>query len=182
MHIPLLLAAAAVVVADTTTIINPSTNWGTWAGWATSLAWWAKEFGVRDDLADIFFTTQMAAYNGTNSARSRPQYSPLQRRCLYPQLYQRRSHGCISQDDSPASGRRILDRLELVTPLQRAGTGLWTVISGRCWRRLAIGVSTTSNCSAIVQSGGCARSIILLGQTRVATTCSHGMCRTIRCI
>ncbi|RKU47969.1 hypothetical protein DL546_003612 [Coniochaeta pulveracea] len=66
MHIPLVLAFAAVVAADTTTTINPSTNWGTWDGWGTSLAWWAKEFGNRDDLADIFFTTRTTSFSGTS--------------------------------------------------------------------------------------------------------------------
>jgi galactan endo-1,6-beta-galactosidase len=66
MHIPLLLAAAAVVAADTTTTISPSTNWGTWDGWGTSLAWWAKRFGTRDDLADIFFTTKTTTFAGTS--------------------------------------------------------------------------------------------------------------------
>lgn len=66
MHVLPLLAAAAVVVADTTTTINPSTNWGTWDGWGTSLAWWAKKFGNHDDLADIFFTTRTTSFSGTN--------------------------------------------------------------------------------------------------------------------
>jgi galactan endo-1,6-beta-galactosidase len=44
------------VEADTTTTINPTSDWGTWEGWGVSLAWWAKAFGDRDDLADTFFT------------------------------------------------------------------------------------------------------------------------------
>ncbi|GAA2049640.1 hypothetical protein GCM10009839_64610 [Catenulispora yoronensis] len=50
--------------ADSTTTIDPGTSWGTWEGWGTSLAWWAKAFGNRDDLADIFFTLNQAPYNG----------------------------------------------------------------------------------------------------------------------
>ncbi|OIW33091.1 endo-beta-1,6-galactanase [Coniochaeta ligniaria NRRL 30616] len=62
----MLAAAAALAAADTTTTISPSTNWGTWDGWGTSLAWWAKEFGTRDDLADIFFSTKTTSFNGTS--------------------------------------------------------------------------------------------------------------------
>ena len=31
-------------------------SFGVWEGWGTSLAWWGKAFGDRDDLADAFFT------------------------------------------------------------------------------------------------------------------------------
>ncbi|KAK6068880.1 endo-beta-1,6-galactanase [Seiridium cupressi] len=61
-----LLSRAFLARADTTTTINPDTNWGTWEGWGTSLAWWAAAFGTRDDLADIFFTTNSVAYNGAS--------------------------------------------------------------------------------------------------------------------
>ncbi|MEZ0115188.1 galactan endo-1,6-beta-galactosidase [Catenulispora sp. EB89] len=50
--------------ADYTTTVDPGTSWGTWEGWGTSLAWWAKAFGNRDDIADIFFTLNSAPYNG----------------------------------------------------------------------------------------------------------------------
>ncbi|KUI66445.1 Endo-beta-1,6-galactanase [Cytospora mali] len=49
-------AFVALAVADETYTINATTNWGTWEGWGVSLAWWAKAFGDRDDLADIFFS------------------------------------------------------------------------------------------------------------------------------
>ena len=42
--------------ADYTTVVNPSTTWGTWEGWGTSLCWWANVFGYRDDMADLLFT------------------------------------------------------------------------------------------------------------------------------
>lgn len=48
--------------ANYTTRINPKSDWGTWEGWGTSLAWWAKAFGDRDDLADIFFTMKCTSY------------------------------------------------------------------------------------------------------------------------
>ncbi|KAK7732541.1 Endo-beta-1 6-galactanase [Cytospora paraplurivora] len=51
-------AFAALVRADETSTINASSNWGTWEGWGVSLAWWAKAFGDRDDLADIFFSLE----------------------------------------------------------------------------------------------------------------------------
>lgn len=49
-------AFAALAVADETYTIDASSNWGTWEGWGVSLAWWAKAFGDRDDLADILFS------------------------------------------------------------------------------------------------------------------------------
>lgn len=44
------------MAANYTTRINPEVNWGTWEGWGTSLAWWAKTFGDQDDIADILFS------------------------------------------------------------------------------------------------------------------------------
>ena len=38
--------------------IDPAVTHGTWEGWGTSLAWFAKIFGDRDDLADALFTTK----------------------------------------------------------------------------------------------------------------------------
>ncbi|RYP64110.1 hypothetical protein DL771_008929 [Monosporascus sp. 5C6A] len=58
--------AADVKAADTTTTINAKSNWGTWEGWGTSLCWWAKAFGNRDDLADIFFTLGSHQFAGQN--------------------------------------------------------------------------------------------------------------------
>ncbi|KAL7808191.1 glycoside hydrolase family 30 protein [Trichoderma gracile] len=50
--------------ADTTLSIDPNSNWGTWEGWGVSLAWWAKAFGNRDDLASVFFSRNNQAVNG----------------------------------------------------------------------------------------------------------------------
>jgi len=58
------LALARFTVADLTTTLDPTSNWGTWEGWGVSLAWWAKAFGGRDDLADIFFATSSTTLNG----------------------------------------------------------------------------------------------------------------------
>ncbi|KAJ9151963.1 Endo-beta-1,6-galactanase [Pleurostoma richardsiae] len=58
-----LLGRVPFAVADTTTTINAKSNWGTWDGWGTSLAWWAKKFGNRDDLADIFFSLNTTSFN-----------------------------------------------------------------------------------------------------------------------
>ncbi|KAL0933983.1 glycoside hydrolase family 30 protein (endo-beta-1,6-galactanase) [Colletotrichum truncatum] len=60
------LAAISPVAADTTTIIDAKSDRGTWEGWGTSLAWWARKFGNRDDLADIFFTTKSTTFTGVN--------------------------------------------------------------------------------------------------------------------
>ncbi|KAI9686698.1 MAG: Endo-beta-1 6-galactanase [Bathelium mastoideum] len=53
-------------VADETTTISSTTNWGTWEGWGVSLAWWAKAFGTRSDLASIFFSTSSTTYDGAS--------------------------------------------------------------------------------------------------------------------
>lgn len=63
------LAALLSVVsakADHTTALNPETVWGTWEGWGVSLCWWANVFGARDDLADLFFTTNYVSLDGQN--------------------------------------------------------------------------------------------------------------------
>uniref|UniRef100_L2FF85 Secreted endo-beta-galactanase n=1 Tax=Colletotrichum fructicola (strain Nara gc5) TaxID=1213859 RepID=L2FF85_COLFN len=67
MHFSLNLAVALLaghVAADTTTTIDAKSDRGTWEGWGTSLAWWARKFGNRDDLADIFFTTNWNSIDG----------------------------------------------------------------------------------------------------------------------
>ena len=43
-------------------MIDAKSNWGVWEGWGTSLAWWAKRFGDRNDLADVFFTMNDVAF------------------------------------------------------------------------------------------------------------------------
>ena len=50
--------------ADVSTTIDPRTDWGAWEGWGTSLCWWGKAHGNRDDLADIFFTRNTVQYQG----------------------------------------------------------------------------------------------------------------------
>lgn len=62
IEIALVLASGLCVNADLTTTINPKSNWGIWEGWGTSLAWWAQQFGDRDDLADIFFTLKQTKF------------------------------------------------------------------------------------------------------------------------
>lgn len=52
----LLALGMPAVVAEQTTNITTNLYPCVWDGWGTSLAWWAKAFGDRDDLADIFFT------------------------------------------------------------------------------------------------------------------------------
>src|SRR5262245_44725339 len=63
-----LVIAAALVAgtarADHTTGIDPGNPGPVWEGWGTSLAWWAKAFGDRDDLADLLFTLGSVAYGG----------------------------------------------------------------------------------------------------------------------
>ena len=61
-----LLTLLPLAAANVTTTISPSTSYGTWQGWGVSLAWWAAQFGQRDDLADIFFTTDSTTFNGVS--------------------------------------------------------------------------------------------------------------------
>ncbi|MFD5340657.1 glycoside hydrolase [Streptomyces hawaiiensis] len=56
--------------ADATIAVDPSKDYGTWEGWGTSLAWWAKVFGnsaeYADVFADLFFTDKWVNVNGTS--------------------------------------------------------------------------------------------------------------------
>jgi galactan endo-1,6-beta-galactosidase len=62
----------AAVLGQTTTAeaaaasIDPRVDWGAWEGWGTSLCWWGKAHGNRDDLADVFFTRDTVQYQGTS--------------------------------------------------------------------------------------------------------------------
>lgn len=58
--------ATGTAHADATIAFGPSTSYGTWEGWGTSLAWWANVFGARTDFADAFFTTNSVTYNSTS--------------------------------------------------------------------------------------------------------------------
>ncbi|MFF7738281.1 glycoside hydrolase [Streptomyces sp. NPDC007984] len=56
--------------ADSTITVDPSTTYGTWEGWGTSLAWWANVFGASatyaDVFADLFFTDKWVTYQGAS--------------------------------------------------------------------------------------------------------------------
>lgn len=58
-------AVATAARAAYTTTVAPGTSWGTWEGWGTSLAWWGKAFGNRNDLADIMFTRSSVNFGGS---------------------------------------------------------------------------------------------------------------------
>lgn len=67
LHTSMLLIASLLlgaVYADVTTTVDPKTTWGTWEGWGVSLAWWAKAFGDRTDLASAFFSTALTEVDG----------------------------------------------------------------------------------------------------------------------
>lgn len=51
------------IISPVPIFIDPKSDWGTWEGWGTSLAWWAKQFGDRDDLADVLFTLKFTSVN-----------------------------------------------------------------------------------------------------------------------
>ncbi|WCE02479.1 glycoside hydrolase (plasmid) [Streptomyces sp. HUAS 31] len=61
--------ATGTARADSTISVDPSTTYGTWEGWGTSLAWWAKVFGssaeYSDVFADLLFTDKTVTYMGT---------------------------------------------------------------------------------------------------------------------
>ncbi|KIN00722.1 glycoside hydrolase family 30 protein [Oidiodendron maius Zn] len=61
-----LLGYSLLTKADTTTTINPDTDWGTWEGWGTSLAWWAAAVGPVEVIAELAFTTNWVSYDGGN--------------------------------------------------------------------------------------------------------------------
>src|SRR6266704_1948779 len=44
--------------------LDPEKSQGTWDGWGTSLCWWAKAFGDRDDIADLLFTAKVVDFQG----------------------------------------------------------------------------------------------------------------------
>lgn len=58
--------APAAAQADYTTTPNPASAWGTWEGWGTSLCWWGKRWGDRDDLADLMFTRNNVSLGGAS--------------------------------------------------------------------------------------------------------------------
>ncbi len=62
----LLFAEIATVSACKVYTIDSSSNWGTWEGWGTSLAWWAKAFGNNEQLADITFSLDTVSYSGAS--------------------------------------------------------------------------------------------------------------------
>jgi len=51
-------------LADQSFGVKSTTNWGTWEGWGTSLAWWGQVYGNRDDVANIFFSYASTSLNG----------------------------------------------------------------------------------------------------------------------
>jgi galactan endo-1,6-beta-galactosidase len=70
-----LLAAMTITVpahADDTTTVNPATSWGTWRGWGSSLAWWANQFGSRDDMADVLYTLNTVSFTSNQGTQSLP--------------------------------------------------------------------------------------------------------------
>ncbi|WP_432042472.1 glycoside hydrolase [Streptomyces cadmiisoli] len=61
--------ATGTARADSTITVDPSKTYGTWDGWGTSLAWWAKVFGNSAEYADVFadllFTDKTVSYMGS---------------------------------------------------------------------------------------------------------------------
>jgi len=73
--IAVLAAWAAIdtpVRADYTTTINPATSWGAWQGWGSSLAWWANQFGSRDDMANVLYTLNIVSFTSNQGTQSLP--------------------------------------------------------------------------------------------------------------
>ncbi len=56
---------AACGFAQTNTVrLDPGKAQGVWEAWGTSLCWWAKVLGDRDDIADLLFTTKTVDFRG----------------------------------------------------------------------------------------------------------------------
>ena len=64
--------ATGTAHADATIAVNPSTTYGTWEGWGTSLAWWANVFGARDDFAELVLGVPGDAERGGVAVHARP--------------------------------------------------------------------------------------------------------------
>ncbi len=60
----LIAMAPLIASADYVTTIEPTKTFGAWEGWGCSLCWWSNQFGDRDDLADIAFSTKMVSWQG----------------------------------------------------------------------------------------------------------------------
>jgi len=58
--------------AQYTTTINPATNWGTWQGWGTSLAWWANVYGTRTDIASALWTLNSTSVTSNMGTQTLP--------------------------------------------------------------------------------------------------------------
>lgn len=64
-HLIVTGALAALAAADETWTVDAKSNWGEWEGWGVSLAWWAKAFGTRSDLAYLFFTDSFTTFGSS---------------------------------------------------------------------------------------------------------------------
>ena len=62
--IAVLSCSSARAEAPATITVDPAETRGVWEGWGTSLAWFGKVFGDRDDLADVLFTTKRVELTG----------------------------------------------------------------------------------------------------------------------
>jgi galactan endo-1,6-beta-galactosidase len=60
-----LIAAGPTIQADYTATPVPTTTWGTWDAWGTSLAWMGKAFGNQYSVAEALFGTTPFNFNGT---------------------------------------------------------------------------------------------------------------------
>src|ERR1035438_9572654 len=60
-----LLAALPEARANYTATPVPSTSWGTWDAWGTSLCWMGKAFGNQTGVADVLFSMNQTTFNGT---------------------------------------------------------------------------------------------------------------------
>ena len=52
--------------------IDPTSSFGVWEGFGTSLCWWAGIFGAREDLADLFFTMNFTSIPEVNGGAPLP--------------------------------------------------------------------------------------------------------------
>gem|GEM_PF-3686596 len=52
--------------ADYTTTVLPTTSWGAWQGWGTSLCWMGKAFGNQTNVTDALFGTGTSTLSGTS--------------------------------------------------------------------------------------------------------------------
>lgn len=140
--------------ADTTLSLDPSTTWGTWEGWGVSLAWWAKAFGNRDDLATVFFSLNSQTIDGQTLPGLGFNIARYNAGACSNNIYDGDSM-VVSSNIKPS---RQMDSFGLTgavpTPHRQVGTGTPTPTNARCFRKPKQTAQTYSSSFLMLALGG----------------------------